>query len=110
MQVCLSTILNICIELISVNCFISGTSDYTEISDQILSFDLLSNREVLIDVTINNDNIFENDETFSLTLSQPSPLPTFPPVAIQPSVSTITIVDDDSKQHLINFPVTIQQV
>lgn len=75
--------------------------DYTEISDQTLSFDVLSIREVCIDITVNDDDVFEEDEQFQLTLSQTSPPPTFPPVTIDPALSTVTILDNDSKQYYL---------
>lgn len=79
--------------LIILQC--AANSDYTEIFAQTLSFDVLSSREVCIDVTINDDAIFEEDEEFQLTLSQSSLSPMFPPVTINPALSTVMILDDD---------------
>ena len=50
---------------------------------------------VSFDVPINNDNIFENDEDFTLTIDSSS-LPTGTTVG-HPSTSTVFIVNEDSK-------------
>ena len=78
----------------------TANSDYTEILAQTLPFDVLSNREVCVDVTISNDVIFEENEEFQLTLSQSSPPPMFPPVTINPALSTVMILDDDCEQQI----------
>ena len=44
----------------------------------------------LFDVIIIDDNIFEGNENFSLTISTPSPI-----MISEPFQATITIVDDD---------------
>lgn len=76
----------------------SAASDYTEITNQQLSFDLLTPSPACVDITINDDEIFEEDEQFQLTLSQLSPPPSFPPLTIDPPMAVVTILDNDGKQ------------
>ena len=49
----------------------------------------------LISITINDDNIFENNENFTLTIN-PSSLPSNVNVG-DPSEAAVTIIDDDRK-------------
>ena len=51
--------------------------------------------KVSLNVTINNDMLLENNETFQLIINS-SPLPNRVTVD-SPSVATVTIVDNDSK-------------
>ena len=48
-----------------------------------------------INIMINDDNIFENNENFTLTINSTS-LPSYITV-INPSEVTVTILDDDRK-------------
>ena len=73
--------------------------DYMDITNQQLSFDLLTPSPACVDITVNDDQIFEEDEQFQLTLSLPSPPPSFPPLTIDPPTAVVTIIDDDGKQH-----------
>ena len=73
----------------------TADSDYTEVTNQQLSFDLLTPSPACVDITVNDDQIFENDEQFQLTLSQPSPPASFPPLTIDPPTAVVTILDDD---------------
>ena len=58
-------------------------------------------------VTIIDDRILEDNETFSLRLSQAGNSSV--PVIIHPNVSTIKIVDDDCKLKIcmISYPVVV---
>ena len=76
----------------------SADSDYTMITNQQLSFDLLTPSPACVDITVTDDQIFEDDEQLQLTLSQPSPPVSFPPLTIDPPTAVVTILDDDSKR------------
>ena len=71
--------------------------DFTEISEQALSFDVLLVRQQCINVAITDDARFEDNEQFQLTLSQSSPPSTFPVVTIDPRLASVTIIDDDGE-------------
>ena len=51
--------------------------------------------DAAINIMINDDNIFENNENFTLTINSSS-LPSYITV-INPSEVTVTILDDDRK-------------
>ena len=87
---------------IDVVYFLAGGSDYAEISalnfDVFLIFDNLSHQQSF-DVAIVNDPLLEFDvEDFTLELRF-DPFALEPPsnVILRPNVSTIEIIDDDSK-------------
>ena len=78
---------------------ITANSDYTEITNQQLSFDLLSPSPSCVDITVTDDQIFEEDELLQLSLSLPSPPASFPPLSIDPATAVVTILDDDGEQY-----------
>ena len=71
---------------------IGGGTDYTSGPYTVTFF--ANSTTVSFDVSINNDNILESDETFILTID-PTSLPSN--VAVDISNSTVTIMDDEGK-------------
>ena len=45
-----------------------------------------------LNISINNDDIVEQNETFSLTITPPSDI-----ITVDPNTAVVTIVDDDSE-------------
>ena len=45
-----------------------------------------------LNISINNDDIVEQNETFTLTITPPSGI-----MAVDPDIAVVTIVDDDSE-------------
>ena len=56
---------------------------------------------VHFNITINDDNILEGDENFSLTINATS-LPSYVTVT-DPYHTTVTILDNDGKYHYIKY-------
>ena len=77
---------------------LAADPDYVDITNQQLSFDLLTPSPACVVITVNDDQIFEENEQFQLTLSLPSPPPSFPSLTIDPPTAVVTILDDDGKQ------------
>lgn len=77
-------------------CFSTGPNDYTDVNAISLSF-TNSNLRQCFQIQIQADDVFEGDESFTVTLSSPSPLPDFPRIRITPDVATITIQDTSSE-------------
>ena len=71
---------------------IGGGTDYTS-GPYTVTFSANSTT-ASFDVSINNDNVLESDETFILTID-PTSLPSN--VAVDISNSTVTIMDDEGK-------------
>ena len=74
-------------------CF-TGESDYSALSGFITSITLNNaNRLRCINIRITNDNVYENDERFSLRLVVIGSLPSN--LVLNPSTSTIIIQDNE---------------
>ena len=74
----------------------SGSSDYVEITstNQPLKEFSIHRRRQCFNVTITNDDMTEENETFTVILEKPSH-ESVPQVRINPGIVTITISDDD---------------
>ena len=70
--------------------FIGGGTDYSSGPYTVLFPAGTTNAS--LDISINNDNIVEMNETFSLTITPPNDV-----MAIDPDNAVVTIVDDDSE-------------
>ena len=77
----------------------SDTSDFIELTSayQFLNEFGNHNRRQCFDVTIINDDIGENHETFTVVLAKPSN-ERHPHIRIHPGTITITITDDDNRK------------
>nr|CAI68017.1 LPS-binding protein [Suberites domuncula] len=89
----------------------AGELDYTPIRSSNLDvFGTLSQnqRRACFDVRITSDNVFENDETFSLRLDFDELVPqaTRDSVTIEPSVVYVTIQNDDTLPPTTQAPTT----
>ena len=70
--------------------FISGTSDFQPLSDQIVILSTMAvGTPVCLAITILGDTVEEEDETFTVAA-----FVTFPDTITQPNSITVTIVDD----------------
>ena len=74
----------------------SGDVDYVSTS-VTLTFDESSTR-ACSDISITPDDILEDDETFSVTLTTGDG-----DVTLEPDTSVVTITDDDGKCHMIKL-------
>ena len=83
----------------------TADTDYTAITGQTLTFATGSTSQTL-DIAINNDNIDEGDETFTVMLDN-LVLPTgVTAVSITDDTATVTITDDDTASTTINLSVS----
>ena len=57
-------------------------------------------------IPIIDDDIYENDETFFLTLVIPQPAQNIGVMRGDPFMATVTIIDDDGECSVISFPHT----
>ena len=57
-------------------------------------------------IPITDDDIFESDETFFLTLVIPQPAQNIGVMRGDPFMATVTIIDDDGECSVISFPHT----
>ncbi len=80
----------------SFNFIPADSLDFTTQSDVVVMF-TDGNREVCTPIPITTDAIFEPDEIFTASLALPNPAPSFPPVRIDPELTTITIGNDDGR-------------
>ena len=79
-------------------CIASGSVDFTFIPRSITF--AAGETEYIIDVEINDDNIFElGNETFSMYLSSVQS-PESLNITITDDITTVVILDDDRKYHL----------
>ena len=81
-----------------LNEFLGGTEDY--ISGPYPVIFLAGMTRVAIGILINDDNVFENNENFSLAID-PSYSPSYVTVG-HPDKVTVTILDDDCKMVAIS--------
>ena len=82
--------------------YFSGSSDYVEITpaNQSLKEFSMHRMRQCFNVTITNDDMTEENETFTVILEKPSKK-SFPQVQIHPGVVTITISDDDQCKYTL---------
>jgi hypothetical protein len=80
-----------------------GGTDYTNVSSQTVNF-ADGSATATLNVTINNDNIDEIDETFVVNLTTPSAGYT-----ISDAQATGTITDDDTSAIAIDDPVAVSE-
>lgn len=80
-----------------------GGTDYTNVSSQTVNF-ADGSATATLNVTINNDNIDEVDETFVVNLTTPSAGYT-----IADAQATGTITDDDTSSITINDPAAVTE-
>ena len=67
--------------------------DYTSVVNKDISISTTTT-QIIETISISNDGILENDETFSITVTSLSALHL---AAVNPPVTVVTITDDDSK-------------
>ena len=86
------------------NYVISDGEDYTG-GDYPVIFPAGSTKESF-SIPITNDDIFETDETFFLTLVIPPPAQAIGVMRGDPYVATVTIRNDEGECSVISFPLT----
>ena len=79
--------------LLSLNSLTASTRDYVDMPE-VISFDSCENR-VCVDVHTIDDDVIENEETFTVTLGVDSSLSRKIRVKSQSRIATITIHDND---------------
>ena len=83
---------------------ISDGEDYTG-GDYPVIFPARSTKESF-SIPITNDDIFETDKTFFLTLVIPQPAQDIGMMRGDPFMATVTIINDERECSVISFPLT----
>ena len=83
---------------------ISDGEDYTG-GDYPVVFPARSTKESF-SIPITNDDIFETDETFFLTLVIPQPAQAIGVMRGDPFMATVTIINDDGECSVTTLPLT----
>ena len=78
---------------------LSGGDDFTAVQGRQLVFNA-SSSSITVPITIINDNLVENNETFTASLSLAG---TEDRVTLAPDEATVTITDSDSKHSLMHI-------
>ena len=99
-----TTLMITCVCLSHSNYVTSDGQDYTGGNYSVI-FPAGSTKES-VSIPITDDDIFETDETFSLTLVIPQPAQDIGVMRGDPFMATVTIIDDDGECSVISFPHT----
>ena len=93
-----------CVCLSHSNYVTSNGEDYTGGNYSVI-FPAGSTKENF-SIPIRDDDIYENDETFFLTLVIPQPAEDIGVMRGDPFMAIVTIIDDDGECSVISFPLT----